>query len=180
MVLIIFGVIGVVMTALMTSTIGSTASANHSRRALYMTEAGMRYGLSELRNTEDWAAKIQTLNSTTYTVSAEESFTLDIFGPWYQSGFYQSKSGGDVLTLNVPEGDMPPEYAMDTSSPYLSIVNFNYAGSSIPSESSSEIEGFTRIDANTVQFNVRDSFIVNINELVCVAVNIDPETICLH
>lgn len=177
MVLIIFGVIGVVMTSLLTSSIVSTTTPNHFRRALYMTEAGMRYALSELRNTEDWTDRIQDLNNTIYTVSAGETFTLNIFGPWYQSGSYQSKSTGQILTLTVPEGEMPPDYTFDTSSPYLSIVNNNYSGSSIQAGSVAEIDGFTRIDANTVEFNLRDDFIVDDTELVCLAVNIDPQSV---
>ena len=58
LVLIIFGVLGGVMASLLTSSMTSSATPNYSRRALYMTEAGMRYGLSELRNTEDWKGKI--------------------------------------------------------------------------------------------------------------------------
>ena len=135
MVLIIFGIIGAVMASLLTTSITSTTTANHSRRALYMTEAGMRYALSELRNTNDWTDRIAELNATTFTVSPEETFTLNIFGPWFQSGSYQAKNTGDDLTLAVPEGELPEAYTVDTSSPYLSVINYNYVGSTIPVES---------------------------------------------
>ena len=177
MLLIIFGVIGVVMTSLLTSSVVSTTTPNHSRRALYMTEAGMRFGLSELRNAEDWLNRIQELNTTTYTVSAGETFTLNIFGPWYQADTYQSRTTGGTLTLNVPEGDMPTEYNFDTNSPHLSIINYNYTGNSIPDESVAQIDGFNRVDAHTVEFDVRDPIIVDNHDLVCMAVNIDAETL---
>jgi Tfp pilus assembly protein PilX len=41
--MLIFGVLGVVMVSLFTSTTASTVTRNDSRRARYMAESGMRY-----------------------------------------------------------------------------------------------------------------------------------------
>ena len=48
-VMVIFGLLGALMVSLFSTSIGSSATANESRRAFYLAEAGLRYGLSELR-----------------------------------------------------------------------------------------------------------------------------------
>jgi hypothetical protein len=168
MVMIIFGIIGAVMASLLTSAVTSSATANHSRRALYMTEAGMRYGLSQLRNNEFATGVIDDLNNTTYTLSAEETFTLNIFGPWFDSASDQNISSGGSLTLKVPEGTLPQDFIIPAN---IWIVNYDYIDS--PSTSTTPrdpISGFSRIDDTTLTINCQGNFIVSKNEQVCLAV----------
>ena len=176
LVLIIFGVLGGVMASLLTSSMTSSATPNYSRRALYMTEAGMRYGLSELRNTEDWKGKIEDLSTITYTLNPSETFDLNIVGPWYESTSLQDKTAGQTLTLTVPRGEMPVEYSIPVAPPRLSIINFAYTWEGIKPSSSAEIQGYTRIDESTIQVEVADSFVVSSGEIVCLAVPIDVES----
>ena len=49
MLMVIFAVLGVAMVSLFSTSIGSSATANDSRRATYLSEAGIRYAASELR-----------------------------------------------------------------------------------------------------------------------------------
>lgn len=171
MVLIIFGVLGGVMASLLTSSMTSSATPNYSRRALYMTEAGMRYGLSELRNSEFATSVIDTLNTTTYTLNPDETFTLNIFGPWFDSDSDQTFSSGGDLTLRVPEGKFPQEYIIPTN---IWAVNLDYIGdvNDRPSTTTmrDKIGGFSRIDDTTLTINVTSDFIVNMGERVCLAV----------
>ena len=49
MIMVIFALLGAVMVSLFSTSISSSATANESRRAFYLSESGIRYGLSELR-----------------------------------------------------------------------------------------------------------------------------------
>ena len=81
--MLIFGVLGVVMVSLFTSSTASTVTRNDTRRAIYMAESGMRYAFSELRkvglpdHSNDYIKN--SLNSITYTVTDAGSFTINVF-----------------------------------------------------------------------------------------------------
>jgi outer membrane protein assembly factor BamB len=170
-VLIIFGVLGVVMASLMTSSITGTATPNYSRRALYVSEAGMRYGLSELRNSGFATATIDHLNSTTYTLGAGETFELNVFGPWFDSTSNQSFSSGGYLILHVPRGKLPQDFNIPAG---LWVVNFDHIGEN-PSYTTSRdlIEDFTKIDDPddaTLSIHLNWDFIAATGERVCLAV----------
>ena len=49
MTMVIFAVIGVTMVSLFSTSISSSATANETRRAFYLSESGIRYAMSELR-----------------------------------------------------------------------------------------------------------------------------------
>ena len=169
MILIIFGVIGAVMASLLASSITSTASPNHSRRALYMTEAGMRYGLSELRNSGFSTSVVNDLNTKTYTISSGETFTLNIFGLWYESGTDQSISGGGDLTLNVTTGKIPQEFSIPAN---IWIVNLDFIGGERPSDTTmrDKINGFLKIDDTTLTLQAMANITVSQGERICLAV----------
>ena len=166
MVLIIFGVLGGVMASLLTSSMTSSATPNYSRRALYMTEAGMRYGLSELRNSEFATSVIDTLNTTTYTLDPIESFTLNIFGPWFDS---PSDHSAGNLTLKAPEGKIPQNFNIPADS---WVVNFEYFGDTLSTSTAvrDRISGFSRIDDTTLEIQMTGDFIASRGERVCLAV----------
>jgi outer membrane protein assembly factor BamB len=166
MVLIIFGVLGGVMASLLTSSVTSSATPNYSRRALYMTEAGMRYGLSELRNSEFATGVIDTLNTTTYTLNPTETFTLNIFGPWFDS---PSDHSAGNLTLKVPEGKIPQNFNIPAD---IWVVNFEYFGDSLSTLTTvrSPVLGFSRIDDTTLEIQLSGDFIASRDERVCLAV----------
>jgi len=169
MLLIIFGVIGAIMATLLTSSVTSTATPNHSRRALYMTEAGMRYGLSQLRNNEFAPSVIDDLNNTTYTLSAEETFTLNIFGPWFDSASDQSFSAGGNLTLNVPEGERPQDFKINFPAD-IWVVNYDYIGDSLSTSTSVRDPITSFSGTNPLTIGLTADFIVGKHERVCLAV----------
>ena len=96
--MLIFGILGVIMVSLFTSSTASTVTRNDTRRALYMAESGMRYAFSEIRKADfDQDVMINTLNATTYTVSPTESFTINVFSPWFgTNGNHAIAPGGGV------------------------------------------------------------------------------------
>ena len=106
-VILIFGVLGVTIVSLFTTATSSSATPNFARRAFYLKDSGMRYALSELRNSNFNTGVINTLNSTTYSADPLGTFRLNIFGPWFESSAQYSFSGGGTLTVTVPEGDLP-------------------------------------------------------------------------
>jgi len=77
-ILLIFGVLGVTMVSLFGTSLTSSATPNYSRRAFYMAESGIRYALSELRNSIFASDTINNLNSRTYTVEKGGSFNLNV------------------------------------------------------------------------------------------------------
>jgi outer membrane protein assembly factor BamB len=100
-VLLIFGVLGVTMVSLFTTATSSSATPNEVRRAAYAFESGMRYALSELRNTGFATETISKLNETAaYTLDTGQTFSINVFGPWFDVA---SENSGSI-TLTVPEG----------------------------------------------------------------------------
>ena len=112
--MLIFGVLGVIMVSLFTSSTASTVTRNDTRRAIYMAESGMRYAFSELRKADfDEDFIINTLNTITYKIGGTESFSINVFSPWFESSGNQSISSSPPdLALNVPIGEVPANYTI--------------------------------------------------------------------
>jgi hypothetical protein len=128
-VMVIFGFLGVTMVTLFTTSTVSSGTPNDARRALYLAESGVRYAVGELRNTGFNPGTINRFNApTTFSVSGAGTFTVDVFGPWFDSTATDSVSGG-TFQLTVPEGRL---FANFTIPAEALIVNANYVGVSIP------------------------------------------------
>ena len=81
------------MVSLFSTSISSSATANESRRAFYVAEAGLRYGLSELRKVNGFSTlNIATLNDTLYKMPPSGDFDITVFGAWFKSSTYQYDS----------------------------------------------------------------------------------------
>jgi outer membrane protein assembly factor BamB len=165
--MLIFGVLGVVMVSLFTSTTASTVTRNDTRRARYMAESGMRYAFSELRNNDFDPDVINTLSTTTYTLNSPGSFTINVFGPWFDSLSEQIISDSQ-LTLNVPEGELPDNYDVPDG---LWVINFEYTGSDTDETyMRSDISNYQRTDDTTFTFDVSGDFNVRDGDVVCLGV----------
>ena len=173
MIMVIFAVLGAAMVSLFSTSISSSATANNNRRALYLYESGYRYALSELSATGFAPSSITALNTTTYKLPREEEFVLNIFGPWFDSTALQTRSAGDDLNLKVVKGKLPPGFTSTIPSgpTYVSVVNFDYVGTTIPASASAEVTYKGSTDATHFTLTVRDDFVVNNNERVCLAVH---------
>jgi hypothetical protein len=106
MLMVILAVLGVAMVSLFSTSIGSSATRNDTRRATYLSEAGIRYAASELRAAHFSKTDITTLNNTVYTVSAAGRFDLNIFSPWFEplAEINIPASGNDSKVVEFPEG----------------------------------------------------------------------------
>jgi outer membrane protein assembly factor BamB len=165
--MLIFGVLGVVMVSLFTSTTASTVTRNDTRRARYMGESGMRYAFSELRNNDFDPNVIETLNTTTYTLNSPGTFTINVFGPWFDSLSEQIISDSQ-LTLNVPQGELPDNFDVPDG---LWVINFEYTGSDTDETyMRSDISNYQRSDDTTLTFNVGGDFNVRDGDVVCLGV----------
>ena len=167
--MLIFGVLGVVMVSLFSSSIGSAITRNDSRRALYMAESGMRYAFSEIRKADfDPDFMIDTLNTITYNIGGTESFTINAFSPWFESSADQSISSSPPnLALDLPIGDLPDGYTIPAGGVYA--INYEFTGYNLADESGSSalITGF---DAAIPALTLNDDFNASSGERVSLAV----------
>jgi type II secretory pathway pseudopilin PulG len=173
-VILIFGVLGVTMVSLFTTATGSSATPNDAKRALYMQESGIRYAFSELRNSGFETSVIDALNTIeNYNINPSGSFSVNVFGPWFESGTNQVlPSGGGNLALTVPVvREIPEAYLLTPSNMY--IVNFDYIGDDLSiSTLTDQIYNWSKTDpdALTLTIDTSGDFVVNTGERVCIAV----------
>ena len=170
--MLIFGILGVVMVSLFSSSIGSAITRNDSRRALYMAESGMRYAFSEIRKADfDPDFMINTLNAITYRIGGTESFTINAFSPWFESSELQSLGNDDALLLTMPIGELPDGYTIPASGVYA--INYEFTGDDLTSVgatgSSALIKGFS-FDKTNPTVTLGDDFNAGSGERVSLAV----------
>ena len=85
-VLLIFGVLGVSLVSLFTTSTTSSATPNDAKRALFIAESGIRYALSEIRNSPDLETAAELLNTTPeFELGKNGSFTASVFSPKFLS-----------------------------------------------------------------------------------------------
>ena len=166
-VLLIFGVLGVTMVSLFTTATSSSATPNNARRADYASESGIRYAFSELRNSDFATATIDRLNSTdVYTLDTGQTFSVNVFGPWFEATSDQVLNSGDTLSLTVPEGKIPSGFTIPNG---LWLVNYDYLDLTLTS-ARVHIDGWSKIDDTTLTITLGGDFTVNTGERVCLAV----------
>jgi outer membrane protein assembly factor BamB len=168
--MLIFGVLGVVMVSLFTSSTASTVTRNDTRRARYMAESGMRYAFSEMRKADfDLNLMINTLNTTTYKIGSTETFTINIFSPWMDSSRIQSSPFDGPLTLLVPIGEIPTGYVIPPNNIYA--INYEFTTDK-PTVSGSwaEISSVAGQTVTTLNLNLNQIFNAGEGERICFAV----------
>ena len=110
MIMVIFAALGTAMVSLFSTSISSSATANESRRAFYLAEAGLRYGLSELRKVNGFTtSNIATLNDTLHKIPPSGDFDITVFGAWFKSPSNQSLSSG-ALSVEIDKGKIPVSF----------------------------------------------------------------------
>ncbi|MGD9087821.1 MAG: PQQ-binding-like beta-propeller repeat protein, partial [Desulfobacterales bacterium] len=125
--MLIFGTLGVAMVSLFSSSTASTATSNDTRRARYLSEAGVRYAIGEMRKEDfDEDYIIDPLNTLTYTVNGAGTFEPNIFGPWFESD--ADVDAPDVVNASPRFGEIPVDFATDPTNPLNNIwlVNYEY------------------------------------------------------
>jgi outer membrane protein assembly factor BamB len=188
MIMVIFAVLGVAMVSLFSTSIGSSATSNDTRRATYLSEAGCRYASSELRapGADFSKTTITTLNDTVYTVNAAGRFDLNIFTPWFEPiAAIDIGAGGTFsnVVVELPEGELPSGFisAIPTTSSLLTIVNDDYidlsGGTSPPGSARGTITNRDEVVGNPKRLQLdisddgnSDGFVAGKNETLCLAV----------
>ena len=168
--MLIFGVLGVVMVSLFTSTTASTVNRNDTRRARYMAESGMRYAFSEMRMADfDLNHMINTLNTTTYQIDSTQSFNINVFSPWMDSSRTQSSPFDGPLTLLVTVGEIPSGYIIPPNNIYA--INYEFTGTT-PTDPGgvAEISSVVGQTLTTLDLNLSQAFNAGDGERICFAV----------
>jgi len=175
MVMVIFAALGAAMLSMFSTASSSSATANHNRRAFNLYESGYRYALSELTDAGFSSSSITALNTTTHKLPPEGEFVLNVFGPWFDSTALQNLSAGSDLNLKVVKGKLPPGFTTTIPSgpSYVSVVNFDYVGTTIPASASAEATFKSSADTTHLTLTVRRDFVANNNERICLAVHPD-------
>ena len=173
--MLIFGVLGVVMVSLFTSSIASTVTRNDSRRARYMAESGMRYAFSEIRKADfDLNFMIDPLNTTTYKIGGTESFTINVFSPWFNANGNTANPGAGQLPLLVPIGTVPVGYTIPIPPDNIYAINFEFVGLNPTEGGRAVITGYS-IPArppppDTLTLNLSDNFYASPDERIAFTV----------
>jgi outer membrane protein assembly factor BamB len=174
-VMLIFAVLGAAMVSLFSTSISSSATANESRRAFYLAEAGLRYGLSELRQQGFSTLNIATLNTTEYKMPPSGSFDITVFGAWFRSPSVQTVNSGP-LTVELVKGKIPTGFfaRLTDAVPDLYLVLGKLGPSPVePKPAANEVakvRGFTPGSDTSFQFDLSGGLFVGPKDWICMAV----------
>jgi outer membrane protein assembly factor BamB len=184
MVMVIFGLLGVAMVSIFSTSVSSSATRNDTRRAAYLSEAGIRYAISELRASDFAKTTIDNLNATTYKTSSTESFQPNIFSPWFEpeAEINISTDETNAEIVEIPEGKLPPGFnaIIPTEDPFLALVNYDYidptGGTSISSSARAFLTAVSDVPGNPKRLQLTidgstEGFVAGKNETLCLAVN---------
>lgn len=179
-VMLIFAALGAAMVSLFSTSIGSSATANESRRAFYLAEAGLRYGLSELRTENGFSiANIATLNNTEYKMPPSGNFDITVFGAWFKSPSNQSVASG-TLSVEIDKGKIPPSFFEITlpaviSDLYLVVASLD-PRSATQKPNPMEVAkpnafSYTVGNVTSFTFALADDFVIGKDKNICMAIN---------
>jgi outer membrane protein assembly factor BamB len=163
--MLIFGVLGVIMVSLFTSSTASTVTQNDTRRAIYMAESGMRYAFSELRNADfDEDFINNTLNIINYKVNAAGNFDINVFSPWFDSK--NDINGVAQIPLRVRLGEIPDGFPVLAG---VFLVNYEFVGDRPLATGIASIKDVDGKTLTEITYNLNDPIVANQNERICFA-----------
>lgn len=163
--ILIFGVLGVTIVSLFTTATSSSATPNHARRAAYITESATRYAFSELRNSGFATGVVNSLNTTSYTVNAAGSFTLNLFSPSFVAAATYSEDSAGTVTLNVSAGKLTADW-MAKNPNGLRVINYDYLDKDYR-KARSVVDSWTKTGDTTLTLDLRSQFAINAGERLC-------------
>jgi outer membrane protein assembly factor BamB len=175
MIMVIFALLGAVMVSLFSTSISSSATANEPRRAFYLAEAGLRYGLSELRQKGFSTSDIATFNNTEYKMPPSGTFDITVFGAWFRSPSVQTVNSG-TLMVELVKGKIPTGFfaRLTDAVPDLYLVLGKLGPSPVePKPAANEVAkviGFTPGSDTSFQFDISDGLFVGTKDWICMAV----------
>jgi hypothetical protein len=167
--MLIFGVLGVVMVSLFTSSTASTVTRNDTRRARYLSESGVRYTASELREADfEEDIIIDPLNTLTYTLSGAGSFDPNIFSPWFDSD--ASVDSPDVISISPRLGELPDDFSINAVNGVW-VVNYDFITGENPDLTTTRdrINSFGK-NGTSLDVDITGDFVAGEDERICLAV----------
>jgi len=168
----ILSALGAAMLPLFSSSTMSSTSSNDARKALYMAESGLRYALSELRNSGFSTNAVNELNSTTYSLDDGGTFTINVFGIEFESPSNQTLPLGGTLSLVAPVGKMPEGFSIPATSWVVNLKSLRDAliFGGTPDTFTAQVQISNRVSDTELNVTINHEFNVDVNDLVCLAV----------
>jgi outer membrane protein assembly factor BamB len=164
--MLIFGVLGVIIVSLFTSSTASTVTRNDTRRAIYMAESGMRYAFSEIRKADfDEDFIINNLNTINYKVNAAGSFDINVFSPWFDSK--NDINGVAQIPLRVRLGEIPDDLPVLAG---VFLVNYEFVGDDPVATGVASISAVPSKTPTEITYDLNDPIVASQNERICFAV----------
>ena len=173
-VLLVFGVLGVSLVSLFTTATSSSATPNDAKRARFIAESGIRYALSEIRNSDDLYAVAELLNTTSeFKLGKNGGFTTNVFSPGLQSAQNKTIFGsGITLRLDVPfSGKFPEDFDVNNAVNDFYIVDWlRFKGTTPPSDRSARVIGSPDPGgAVDVTLTLDDDYDADLEDTICFA-----------
>ncbi len=131
-----------------------------------LAESGTRYAFSQLRDSGFDSNEINTLNSTTYSVNQTGTFSLKVFGPWFDSDSGYNITGTGQVTINIAEGSIPDDFSI---LPNAFLFNFANFGPSVPDNMSAVVGSISSQTATSIVANLNDNFYAETGDRICIA-----------
>ena len=175
MTMVIFAVIGVTMVSLFSTSVSSSATANETRRAFYLSESGIRYAISELRQGGFSATNVNRINANPFSVPPAGSFRVTVLGAWFQSPSNQNVAGG-TLTVELEKGRIPTGFSarLNTAVPdlYLVVAGLDpRSATQTPNANEvANVNSFTASSDTAGSFDIADQLVVGRDKRICLAV----------
>ncbi len=172
-VILIFGVLGVSLVSLFQTSTESSATPNDAKRARYIAESGIRYALSEIRNSDNVANAAESLNTTAdFKLGKEGRFTASAFSTAFKSAQNKTIFSSGDLTLDVPySGKFPEDFNIDQAVNDFYIVDWReFKGTTPPADSYALVTASPDPGGATdVNLNVGDNYDAGLGETICFA-----------
>ncbi len=173
--MVIFGILGVTMVSLFSTSISSSATQNDTRRAHQYYESGIRYGTSELVNSSPKKMDktvIDRLNNTIHKLSSDSNFKLKIFGLELSSlSDINDPDPNPTVNLKVEKGLLPSDFAIPVGDPTTFLVIHNTSNPfGLEADPVAAISGFTYQDSTHINLVLGDNIYIGQNQVVTFAV----------
>ena len=175
MTMVIFGLIGVTMVSLFSTSVSSSATANETRRAFYLSESGIRYAISELRQGGFSATNVNRINANPFSVPPAGSFRVTVLGAWFQSPSNQNVAGG-TLAVELEKGRIPTGFSARLNSAvpdlYLVVAGLDPRSTTQTPNANevANVNSFTASSDTAGSFDIADQLVVGRDKRICMAV----------
>ncbi len=172
-VLLILGMLSVAMVSMFSASVVGTAAPNEQKMAFYLSESGIRYAFSEIRNAENINTAISSLHDTIEFSTDSGSFEAEVFGLWFK---YDSMAAG-TLSVNVPDALITKCIVPGTDLFSIPVGAYVVAASNIEAPSGSgaaEISSYTRVDNEQIKLALNSAFTAGAKEDIYIAVKAEP------